>query len=188
MNNAEEVKKRLNCALRGLQKMNVNEILVPAVLYKEEISREFQKRFYTEDMLFETGSLDNWTPDISENPNASNYQFAIVDSDQKLIGYLDYCIDWYTSCASRFGLMSFDRGNRIIGLAVYKTIRKLIYEYKLHRIEFRMVGDNPVERHYDKICSHFRGTKHVLKDAIKDRYGHYHDDIIYEIIRNEAGK
>ncbi len=160
-----------------------HEILIPAILYKEEIAREFQKKFYTKDMLFETGSLNNWVPNIANEPDASNYQFAIIDSDKKLIGYLGYCVDWYTSCASQFGLMSFDKGNRIIGLAVYKTMRKLIYEYKLHRIEFRMVGGNPVERHYDKIVSHFGGTKHVLKDAIKDRQGHYRDDVIYEIIR-----
>ena len=28
------------------------------------------------------------------------------------------------------------------------------------------------------------GNKHILKDAIKDKYGQYHDDIIYEIINN----
>ena len=164
------------------------EVLVPAILYKEEIVREFQKKFYTEDMLFETGSLNNWLPNIVDEPDSNTYQFAIVDNDKKLIGYLDYHIDWYTSCASRFGLMSFDKGSHIIGLAVYKTMRKLIYEYRLHRIEFRMVGGNPVERHYDRICNHFGGTKHILKDAIKDRYGQYHDDVIYEIIRNEVKK
>lgn len=161
-------------------------MLLPAVLYKSAIISEYQKKFYTEDMLFETGSLDNWVPDIIDNPDASTYQFAIVDHDKKLVGYLCYCIDWYALCASRFALMSFDKGNRSIGTAVYTTIKKLIYEYKLHRIEFRMVGENPVERHYDKICSRFKGTKHILKDAIKDRYGKYHDDIIYEIIRNEG--
>lgn len=159
-------------------------MLVPAVLYKSEIISKFQEKYYTEDMLFETGSLDNWIPDIIDEPNASDYQFAIMDNSRKLVGYLCYNIDWYKSCASRFALMSFDKGNRNIGIAVYKTIKKLIYKYKLHRIEFRMVGENPVERHYDKICSHFGGTKHILKDAIKDRYGKYHDDIIYEIIIN----
>lgn len=159
-------------------------MLEPAVLYKSAIISEFQKRFYTENMMFEMGSLCNWIPDILENSDAGTYQFAIIDDSKRLIGYLSYCIDWYTSCASQFGLMSFDKGNRMIGLAVYQTIRKLIYEYKLHRIEFRMVGGNPVERHYDKMCSHFGGTKHILKDAIKDRCGQYHDDVIYEIIRN----
>lgn len=33
-------------------------------------------------------------------------------------------------------------------------------------------------------CDKVGGTKHVLRDAIKDKYGKYHDDIIYEIINN----
>lgn len=163
-------------------------MLLPAILYKSDIISGFQKKFYTEDMLFETGSLDNWIPDIVDEPDAGTHQFAIVDSNKKLVGYLCYSIDWYTSCASRFALMSFDKGNLTVGTAVYTTMKKLIYEYKLHRIEFRMVGGNPVERHYDKICSHFKGTKHILKDAIKDRYGHYHDDVIYEIIQKGIDK
>ncbi len=160
-------------------------MLVPAILYKSAIISEFQKKFYTEDMLFETGSLNNWIPDIVDAPDSNNYQFAIIDSNEKLVGYLDYYINWYTSCASQFGLMSFDNGNSIIGIDVYKTMQKLIYDYKLHRIEFRMVGGNPVERHYDKICNRFCGTKHILRDAIKDKYGRFHDDIIYEIINEE---
>ena len=47
-----------------------------------------------------------------------------------------------------------------------------------------MIGDNPVERSYDKFCKKYHGVKHVLRDAIKDKYGKYHDDIIYEIICN----
>ena len=45
-----------------------------------------------------------------------------------------------------------------------------------------MVGGNPIEKHYDKFCFNHNGTKHILKDAFKDKYGKYHDDIIYEII------
>lgn len=62
---------------------------------------------------------------------------------------------------------------------------KLLDDYKLHRIEWRMIGGNPVERSYDKFCNKFGGTKHVLRDAIKDKYGKYHDDIIYEIINKQ---
>lgn len=157
-------------------------MLVPAILYKAQIIAEFQKRFYTTDMFFETGVLDNWLPEISEAIDASKQQFAIVDNNKNLIGYFAYCIDWHVSSASKFGLISFDKGNPIVGLDVYKTIRKLLYKYKLHRIEFRMIGGNPVERHYDKICKHFGGTKYILKDVTKDRYGEYHNHVIYEII------
>ena len=47
-----------------------------------------------------------------------------------------------------------------------------------------MVGRNPRERSYDRFCKKFGGTKYILRDAIKDQYGNYHNDIIYEIINN----
>lgn len=139
--------------------------------------------YYTDDMMYESGGLSNWTPDIREEPESGRFQYAIVDSNEKLVGYLDYFVDWYSSCASRFGLMSFDRGNITVGRDLYAELNKLLNEYKLHRIEWRMIGGNPVERSYDRFCNKHNGTKHVLKDAIKDKYGKYHDDIIYEIIQ-----
>ena len=73
-------------------------MLMPAVLKKEEIKKAFQSFYYTDDMLYETGGMRSWFPDISEQTN--------------------------------------DGGNK---------------------------------------C--------VLHDAIKDRRGVYHDDVIYEIVR-----
>lgn len=157
-------------------------MFIPAILKKQEIELAFKKYYYSDEMMFETGSLDNWLPEISENPNAGRYQFAIVDNNEKLIGYVDYTIDWYSSCAHRFGLISFDKGNILIGKAIKEIMDKLINEYHLHRIEWRMIGGNPVERSYDRFCKKYNGNKYVLKDVFKDRQGNYHDDCIYEII------
>ena len=159
-------------------------MLIPAILKKQEILDNFKKYYYTTDMMYETGSLSNWLPNIQEEPESGSFQFAIVNSEEKLIGYLDYHIDWYNSCANRFGLISFDRGNPIVGKDLFKELNKLINDYKLHRIEWRMIGGNPAEKGYDRFCKKFNGTKHILRDAIKDKYGKYHDDIIYEIINN----
>lgn len=160
-------------------------MLIPAILKKDEILEAFERYYYSNDMMYATGSLNNWLPNIQEEgEEEGNFQYAIVNSEEKLIGYLEYYINWYNSCASRFGLISFDRGNPIVGINLYDELKKLIYDYKLHRIEWRMVGGNSVEKHYDRFCNKYNGTKHILKDAIKDKYGEYHDDIIYEIINN----
>lgn len=156
-------------------------MLVPAMLYKDEIKKKFLEYFYTEDMIYYTGCLGNCPPKIDEDNDGIYYQYAIVDNG-KLIGYFSYQIDWYSSCAYQFGLFSFDRNNRTIGLDVYRELRKIIYDYKIHRLEWRMIGDNPVEKHYDKFCEKYSGKKFVLTDAVKDRFGKYHDDVIYEII------
>lgn len=158
-------------------------MLVPAILYKEQITKEFQKLFYTTDMMYETGCMEQWCPDIPEVPNEGQFSYAIVDSKDKLIGYLSYKVDYYCSKAYNFGLMSFDRGNFIIGKDLFEKMEELVSQ--LHKVEWRMVGGNPVEKHYDKFCFKYNGKKHILKDSIKDADGNYRDDIIYEIIKEE---
>lgn len=156
-------------------------MLKPAILYKGEIHKKFQEYAYSDDLIYYTGYLGNEMPIINENNDGYNFQYAIV-KDNKLIGYFSYCIDWYASCVSRFGLFSFDRGNKTIGLDVYRELKRLINDYHIHRMEWRMIGGNPVERHYDSFCKRYNGRKIVLRDSSKDKYGRYHDDVIYEII------
>lgn len=156
-------------------------MLVPAILYKEEILEEFGKRFYSDDMVYYNGYLGSSPPTIGDDNDGNHYQYAIVDNG-KLVGYFTYMIDWYSSCAHCFGLFSFDRSNRTIGLDVFRELKRIINDYKLHRMEWRMVGGNPVERHYDKFCKRYHGRKLLLHDVLKDRRGKYHDDVIYEII------
>lgn len=134
-------------------------------------------------MLYETGSMYNWSPNIEECPDESQFQYAIIDNNKKLIGYLGYVVDWYVSKAYNFGLFSFDRGNILVGKDVFDKLEELVKTF--HRVEWRAVGGNPACRGYDNFIKRHNGTKHILKDSIKDKDGNYHDDIIYEIIKEE---
>ena len=156
-------------------------MLVPAILYKDQIQKEFQKYYYTMDMVYETGSMRNWYPEIIDCPDETQFQYAIVDNNRKLIGYLGYSIDWYTSKAYNFGLFSFDRCNILIGKNVFEKLKELVNT--LHRVEWRAIGGNPACRGYDNFIKKYNGKKHILKDSVRDKKGNYHDDIIYEIVR-----
>ena len=158
-------------------------MLVPAILYKEQINKEFQRLFYSTDMMYETGCLAQWSPDIPEEPGEGQFHYAIVNSERKLVGYLGYTVDYYCSKAYNFGLMSFEKGNWTLGKDLFNKLEELVSQ--LHKIEWRMVGGNPVEKHYDKFCFEHNGKKHILKDSIRDTTGQYRDDIIYEIIKEE---
>ena len=157
-------------------------MLIPAILKKDEIIHNFQERYYSEDMLYETGCLDNWLPNIVDCPDGCTYQYAIVNNndERKLLGYLAYKVNMNALCAYNFGLISFDKGNVIVGKDLYEKMQELLKT--MHRIEWRMIGGNPVERSYDKFCAKYGGEKFVFKDVLKDRYGNYRDNIVYEII------
>lgn len=117
----------------------------------------------------------------AECPNESQFQYAIVDKNEKLIGYLGYVIDWYVSKAYNFGLFSFERGNLQVPKDVFEKLEELVST--LHRVEWRAVGGNPACRGYDNFIKKHNGKKYILKDSIRDKFGNYHDDIIYEIVR-----
>ena len=85
-----------------------------------------------------------------------------------------------------FAIMSFDKGNFVVGKDVFDKMEELVELY--HRVEWRMICGNPVERSYDRFCKKHNGKKHILKDAIKDKYGNYRDDVIYEIVGGEQLK
>ena len=155
-------------------------MLVPAILYKEQIINKMQEYFYTDDMMYEVGDIDNYTPNIADEPDRYTFQYAIVDKHKNLIGYMSYAIDWYASCVYNFGLFSFNRRNILVGRDLFTKMEELVH--KFHRIEWRMVGGNPVENSYDKFCNKYNGTKYIMKDVFRDRDGNYRDSIIYEII------
>lgn len=159
-------------------------MLVPAILHRDQIYKEFQRYFYTEAMMFETGSLNNWVPEIYDCPEGSICQYAILDNEERVIGYLGFTINYYSSKVYNFGLFSFDPGNIIIGKDVFEKLEELTKRF--HRVEWRMVGGNHAERSYDHFCFSHGGNKHVLRDAIRDKDGKYRDDIIYEIINDNV--
>lgn len=99
-------------------------MLVPAILFKEQIITEFQRIYFTEDMMYLTGCLEQWCPDISANPEEGKFDFAIV-SNNRLIGYLSYHIDYYCSKAYNFGLLSFNRGNPVVGEELFNKMEEL---------------------------------------------------------------
>ena len=162
--------------------------LRPAITYKDEIKRRSQELYYTDDMMYYTGCLESHCIDISEDCGDYRYNYAVVEpATSKLIGFISYYVNWYAQNVYAFGLISFDKGNPVIGLALREVMHMIINQYHMHRMEFRCVGGNPVKRHYDNFCKRYNGRVIELKDVFKDRMGEYHNDYIYEIIIDKKG-
>ncbi len=159
-------------------------MLKPAILYRDEIIKNLREQFYTIDMMYMCGDNDNWIPDIVECPDEFTFQFAVVDECDTCIGFIGFRVDWYSSYANRFVIVSFDKGNVIFGRALKEVINMIVDDFKLHRIEWGMISGNPVEKNYDKFCKKYNGNKYVFHDSLKDKKGNYHDRVVYEVIVN----
>lgn len=174
-------------------------MLVPAIQYKEEIEKEFQKIQYSDKYLWYTGSIDNY--DIEVKTEGDKFAFAIVESCQ-VIGYISFRVDWYCSMAYNFSLIKFlphyfdnptqeyKDSTKKMASAIREVIR-MIESFNLHRIDFRCVSGNPARKHYSRIChkvneqGKYNFNLMIFTDNIKDMKGEYHDTLCYELIRRE---
>ena len=162
-------------------------MLIPAAMYKDDIQKLSKQFFYSDKAFYYNGYPMTAPINVADSDEYGElFQYAIIDKDI-LVGYLSYRIRWYDSCAYAFGLFGFqNKPNPVIGFDLYKELEKIIHQYKIHRIEFRMVKGNTVEKHYQRFVNKYGGRELILKDEVKDRYGNYHDCIIYEIINQEG--
>ena len=154
-------------------------MLKPALLYTQEITRKFAEHLYTTDYFYYCGyPCGNSLPKIEEKDDL--YQYAIVDKNDDIVGFLTYRINDYSDSVCDFGLFSFDKGNPILGYDLFRKLEELIKKH--HRIEWCVVSTNPVKRHYDKFCKHHNGYIHHWHETTKDEYGNYIDSYTCEIV------
>ncbi len=116
-------------------------MLEPAMLHKEAIINGLKNHIYDNEMIFYSGWNGYSLPEFPNEFDGTNYRYAILDGD-KVIGFFCYTYDMHSRCLRNFGLYSFDKGNIIIGKDILCEIRRIIKEYKPHRMEWRMVGGN----------------------------------------------
>lgn len=182
-------------------------MIVPAITYKEEIEQEFKKIQYSDKYLWYTGSIDNY--DIEVKTEGDKFAFAIIEpTNEELVGYVSFRVDWYCSMAYNFSLIKFKDiygkgkqltdgswecikiSTRIIASAIREVMR-MIESFNLHRIDFRCVEGNPARKHYSRICrkvdeqGKYDFNLIVFTDNIRDPHGNYHNTICYELIRRE---
>lgn len=156
-------------------------MLVPAILYKDQLTKAFSEIMYTDNYFYYNGcGYCHSLPEIKPQDNV--FQFACITGEANtVVGYFAYTISPETDTVWQFGAYSFYGKNPVFGKDVLAEMKRLIKEHR--RIEWRMIGDNPVQPVYDRLCKHYGGNKVVLHDVCKDNHSKFHDEHIYEILR-----
>lgn len=161
-------------------------MLRPAILYKEQIERQFANIMYSEDAFFFNGYSHACTVPKIECDDGK-YCYALIDG-QTVVGYLTFTISTYDNSVHGISFISFFGGNSITKLTVANDIKNIFKHWlkTYRRIEWRCIEGNPVSKVYDRICKRYGGYKSTLHKCVKDTYGNYRDSYIYEIISSEG--
>ena len=158
-------------------------MLKPAIAYKAQIEQLIAESLYSDNFAYFSGEYygdGNGIFEVQTDCYRGRFQYAIVNNDNEVVGFFGYTIDTLCNEAYGFKLIAFNKSHNTIMFDIYHELKKLLK--RCHRIDWRMVGGNPIEPYYDKFCQKYGGVKYRLRDRFKDLDGHYHDEIIYEII------
>lgn len=160
-------------------------MLKPALLYVDVITRKFAELLYTKDYFYYCGYWCGTSlPCIEQKDNL--YQYAFVDNNDNVIGFLTYRINVYTDTVQDFGLISFDKGNLTVARDLHKKLEELIKNH--HKVEWAVIEGNPAKRSYDRFCKKHGGYIHHHHDTTRDKYGKFLDSFSYEIIKKRYYK
>lgn len=160
-------------------------MLKPAQMYEEQLNIKNINSWYNPENIF----FDCWTGqsviDLPED-NYNSHHFVSVDSKNKVIGYITYTVDWVSSSASGFGIISFDKGNVLFAKDVYTAICDIFDKYHFNRIEWYCYADNPVIKSYRRFIQKHGGQEcGYLRQSKKLQDGKFHDSVIFEILNDE---
>ena len=160
-------------------------MLIPTITRQDDIISAFRRLLYSNELFYYTGyPACNELPVI--NCETGIYQYAIVDSDDKLIGFFQYHINLVMDTVDRFGLISFDIGNITVTLDAMQKMQELIRDHR--RVTWNCIEGNPVSRVYDRICSHYNGYKSIMHKCTRNDNGEYLDSYVYEILNGGIGR
>lgn len=161
-------------------------MLVPAISKKDELIQKSYELYFTDDYFYYMGDPSCCPFNIPEEPERGLYQFASVDREGNLIGYIAYRLDFYVGAAFNFGMICFNKGNMEFARDLELTLNDIINNPVVHTMNWRMVVGNPVEHTYDRFCKKHGGTKHIFHDTTRDRLGNWHNEADYEIVFNRG--
>lgn len=162
--------------------------IVNAKLYEEEIRRKMWDVWYDEKYQYYFG--DNHRGDFQIQEDSCGYAtraFAVLDSDNNVIGVINYSMDVNLKIAKWFGAINFSDNltDKItFGKAIYQVIIDCFIKFGCEVVEWQVIQGNPIERSYDRMCTKVGGkVVGILHKRAMDLQGNIHDTKVYEILR-----
>lgn len=162
-------------------------MLVNASLYKEEIIKNMAKIQY--DIQYQFYYSGRGRGEFNLACEYWDRDFASIDSEGKLIGYISYKLDSSCNCAYGFGAVNFTDNSMLFGNDLGNAIIDIFEKYNLDKIEFHCYNGNPIMKNYKRLCSKFNGREvGYFKRGARLLDGKIYDRHMFEIMREDFYK
>lgn len=159
--------------------------LVNARMYEEDLKKKFWEVAYDPKYQWYFGS----TVDSRHNfeiRDGSGLDFAVLNGNDELIGYIGYAIDSSIRLGHWFGAINFSNDRISFGIAMKRVIVEAFMKYGLYTLEWIVIRGNPIEASYDRLCERIGGRiLGIKRNRALDLAGNLHDDKVYEVTRED---
>lgn len=163
-------------------------MLKPAQLYADELKRKYVEVWYDPEYMYYSGWIGSSELNISENTYDS-HNFASVDKNGNIIGYISYSVNYAAMNANNFGAISFDKGNLEFAKDLYQAICNVFEKYHMNRLSWGCFVENPAIRGYRNFIKKHGGRECAYyRQIAKLQDGKLHDSVEFEILEGEFKK
>lgn len=160
-----------------------------AFKYEDKIRARFLDVWYDPKYQFYFCGAYHEPFSLPQNGDWHCRQFVSLSKEGEVNGLIGYAIDHDCNLAHNFGAINFSTDRVGFGLDLARCIDDIFVKFCMNKLEFNVICGNPIEASYDKIIGKIGG--HILctrRDRAKDMAGNFHDDKIYEVMREDYMK
>ena len=160
-------------------------MLKPAQLYTEELKRKYIETWYQPEYMYYSAWVGTSELKIPENTYDS-HDFASVDKDNNVIGYISYSTNYITMSAYNLGAINFYKGNVEFAKDLYQVICDIFCKYNFNRLSWCCVISNPAIRGYRNFIKKHGGKESAYRRQVaKLQDGKLYDEVEFEILAKE---
>lgn len=163
-------------------------MLKNAYLYEDEIRRNLHEVWYDPKyQYYFSGAYHNeFMLTRGDSADWSYRAFASVNTDGKVAGLIDYCIDHEVGMANRLGAINFTDDRFPFARDLRTAVDDIFVKFGLNKLEMEVMIGNPVERTYDRLVPRYGGRiVGIKKETLRDMSGKLCDIKMYEIMRDD---
>lgn len=157
-------------------------MLYPAQRYRQQIQDKMLDTWY--DPKYQYYFNGNYRREnIILDSCGETRQFASVDKDGKLLGFIQYTYDDNSGWAKFFGAISFDNNKDMeFTFDLIRVIDDIFSKFSLNKIEFCCFAKNPAIKTYRSFIKRYGGVEiGTVRQSERLMDGFLHDSVLFEI-------